>query len=64
MAGCKRCVLKVGEGKGKKHRKEKKENMGIKIVFFLYLFMFKSVCMFFSYAQWSFFKYIRKLYPD
>ena len=50
MAGCKRCALKGEKGKGKKKRKEKEkeEKMGIKIV------------LFFSYAQWSFFKYIRK----
>ena len=33
--------------------------MGIKIVFF-FVFFYKSVRMFFSYAQWSFIKYIRK----
>ena len=40
-----------GGGGGKKKRKEK-EKMGIKIFFFH--------AQVFSYAQWSFFKYIRK----
>ena len=50
MAGCKRCALKGGKGKGKKKRKEKKKGkkMGIK----------KVRAHVFSYAQWSFFKYI------
>ena len=34
--------------------------MGIKIVFFFFFFFYKSVRMFFSYAQWSFFKCIKK----
>ena len=35
--------------------------MGIKIVFFFFFFFFFiSPCAFFSYAQWSFFKHIRK----
>ena len=57
MAGCKRCALKGEKGKGKKKRKEKEKGgkKGIKIVFFI------SPCAcFFSYAQWSFLKCIRK----
>ena len=46
------------KGKGKKKRKEKEKGgkMGINIIVFFY----KSVRMFFSYDQWSFFKYIKK----
>ena len=57
MAGCKRCALKGGKGKGKKKRKEKEKGgkNGDQNRFF-----YKSVRMFFSYAQWSFFKYIKK----
>ena len=62
MTGCKRCALKGGkgkEGKGKRREKirKKEEKMGIKIVFF-FLFFFISPRAGFSYAQWSFFKYI------
>ena len=61
MAGCKRCALKGEKGKGKKKRKEKikggkNEDQNR---FFCFVF-YKSVRMFFSYAQWSFFKYIGK----
>ena len=34
--------------------------MGTKIVFFFFCFFFISPRAGFSYAQWSFFKYIRK----
>ena len=34
--------------------------MGIKIVCFFLFFFYKSTRRVFSYAQWSFFKYIRK----
>ena len=41
-----------GKGKGKRKKKRKREEkMGIKIVFRAHVF---------SYAQWSFFKYLRK----
>ena len=57
MAGCKRCALKGGGGggRGKKKRKEKEKGgkMGIKMFFFVHAQVF-------SYAQWSFFKRIRK----
>ena len=61
MAGCKTCALKGEKGEREKRREKKRkkeEKMGIKIVF--YVFFYKSVRMFFSDAQWSFFKYIRK----
>ena len=50
-----------GEKKGNRKRREKKRKkegkMGIKIrVFFFFFFI--SLCA--SYAQWSFFKYIKK----
>ena len=52
-----------GGKKGKEKRREKKrkkeEKMGIKIVFFCFVFI-SPRAGFFSYAQWSFFKYIRK----
>ena len=61
MAGCKGCALKGGK-KGKGKRREKKWKKGGKDgdqnrFFFLF---YKSVRTFFSYAQWSFFKNIRK----
>ena len=58
MAGCKRCALKGGKGKGKKKRKEKEKGgkNGDQNIF-SYFFVRAHV---FSYAQWSFFKYIRK----
>ena len=54
-----------GKGKGKRREKKrkKKEKMGIKIVFFFFFFFFFFInvhAQVFSYAQWSFFKYIRK----
>ena len=50
---------KKGKGKRREKKRKREEKMGIKIVFFLFFF-YKSVRMFFSYAQWSFIKYIRK----
>ena len=60
MAGCKRCALKGGKGKGKKKRKEREKGgkKGDQNRFFVCFFI--SPCACFSYAQWSFFKYIRK----
>ena len=59
MAGCKRCAMKGGNGKKKRKKRKKKEKMGIKMFFFV--FFLKTVRMFFFlYAQWSFFKYIKK----
>ena len=29
-------------------------------MFFFFFFFYKSMCLFFIYAQWSFFKYIKK----
>ena len=64
MAGCKRCALKKRkrEREKKEKRKEKRrKKWGSKSFFFFFFFFFyKSVRMFFSYAQWSFFNYIRK----
>ena len=56
MAGCKTCALKGGKGKGKKKRKEKEKGgkNGDQNRFFFRVHVF-------SYAQWSFFKYIRKI---
>ena len=51
MAGCKRCALKGEKGKGKKKRKEK-EKRGKNGD--------QNRAHVFSYAQWSFFKLIRK----
>ena len=54
---------KKGKGKRREKKRKKEEKMGIKIVFccvFFCLFFYKSVRMFFHYAQWSFFKYIGK----
>ena len=55
-------VGKKGKGKRREKKKKKEEKMGFKIFFFFFFFFFffKSTRRFFSYAQWSFFKYIRK----
>ena len=54
MTGCKRCAQKGGKEKGKKKRKEKEKGGKMGIIF---LSVRAHV---FSYAQWSFFKYIRE----
>ena len=62
MAGCKRCALKGGgEGKGKKEekRKGKRRKNGDQNRFFFLVFFYVCAHVF-SYAQWSFFKYIWK----
>ena len=54
---------KNGEGKRREKKRKKEEKMGIKIVFFFFFFFFFFIspcACFFSYAQWSFFKCIRK----
>ena len=55
MAGCNRCALKGGRERDKEEKKVKGGKNGDQNRFF-----YKSVRMFFSYAQWSFFKYIKK----
>ena len=45
---------KKGKGKRREKKRKKEEKMGLKIVFFL------VHAQVFSYAQWSFFKNIRK----
>ena len=49
---------KKGKGKRREKKRKKEEKMGIK--FFFYLFFLSVHAQVFSYAQWSFFKYIRK----
>ena len=52
MAGCKRCAPKGGEGKVKRReKKRKKEEKNGDHFFYIRAHVF-------SYAQWSFFKYI------
>ena len=61
MAGCERCALKGEKREREKEEKRKgkeRKKWGSKSFFFC--FFYKSVRMFFSYAQWSFIKYIRK----
>ena len=52
-------VGKKGKGKRREKKRKKEEKMGFKIVFFLFVFFYVHAQVF-SYAQWSFFKYIRK----
>ena len=63
MAGCKRCALK-GEkregGKEEKRKGKRRKKWGSKSFFFFFFFFFFVRAHVFSYAQWSFFKHIRK----
>ena len=61
MAGCKRCALKWGKRereKEEKRKRKRRKKWGSKSFFFFVFFL--STRRFFSYVQWSFFKYIRK----
>ena len=53
MAGCKRCAIKGTKRKKKRKEKEKGGKNGDQNVLFSYAHVF-------SYAHWSFFKYIKK----
>ena len=62
MAGCKRCALKGGkrERENKEKRKGKRMKKWGSKSFFFFFFFFLVRAHVFSYAQWSFFKCIRK----
>ena len=51
---------KKGKGKRRETKRKKEENIGIKIVFCCCCFFFQVRAHVFSYAQRSFFKYIKK----
>ena len=60
MAGCKRCALKGEKSEKEKEEKKEKEKRWKKWGSKSSLFFFYVRAHVFSYAQWSFFKYIKK----
>ena len=61
MAGFKRCALKGEKGKGnRREKKRKKEEKWGSKSFLFFVFCISPCACFSSFAQWSFFKYIRK----